>query len=40
VPETVTASENVICNEMLDPIPRVPFAVDELTLEIVAGNVS
>ena len=37
---TVTTSEKTTWMDAVDPMPIVPFAVDDVTLEIVAANVS
>lgn len=37
---TVTTSEKTTWMDAVDPMEIVPFAVDDVTLEIVAANVS
>ena len=37
---TVTTSEKRTWMDAVDPMPIVPFAVDDVTLETVAANVS
>ena len=40
MPVTLTISEKRTWMDAVEPMPIVPFAVDDVTLEIVADNVS